>query len=85
MYNYFGICVLCKSLVLCGVVPRLYTQVSRAEVTTSNVVVGCLDFFSKLMFNTNVSDTIYIGVRLHCPVQFTVHGCTAQLVNFVTQ
>ena len=36
MYNFYGICVLCKSLVLCGVVPRLYMQVSRAEVTTSN-------------------------------------------------
>ena len=35
MYNFYGICVLCKSPVLCGVVPRLYTQVSRAEVTTS--------------------------------------------------
>ena len=32
MYNFYGICVLCKSLVLCGVVPRLYTQ-----VTTSNI------------------------------------------------
>ena len=37
-YNFYGICVLCKSLVLCGVVPRLYTQVSRAEVTTSKSV-----------------------------------------------
>ena len=35
MYNFYSICVLFKSLVLCGVVPRLYTQVSRAEVTTS--------------------------------------------------
>ena len=37
MYNFYGICVLCQSPVLCGVVPRLYTQVSRAEVTTSNL------------------------------------------------
>ena len=37
MYNFYDIFVLCKSLVLCGVVPRLYTQVSRAEVTTSTV------------------------------------------------
>ena len=37
MYNFYGICVLFKSLVLCGVVPRLYTQVSRAEVTMSKV------------------------------------------------
>ena len=36
VYNFYGICVLCKSPVLCGVMPRLYTQVSRAEVTTSN-------------------------------------------------
>ena len=35
MYNFFGICILCKSLVLCGVVPRLYMHVSRAEVTMS--------------------------------------------------
>ena len=35
MYNLYDICVLFKSLVLCGVVPRLYMQVSRAEVTTS--------------------------------------------------
>ena len=40
MYNFYGICVLCKSPVLCGVVPRLYTQVSRAEVTTSKYTGG---------------------------------------------
>ena len=32
--HLYDICVLCKSPVLCGVVPRLYTQV-RAKVTTS--------------------------------------------------
>ena len=41
MYNFYGICVLCKSLVLCGVMPRLYTQVSKAEVTMSNSDTLC--------------------------------------------
>ena len=42
VYNFYGICVLCKSPVLCGVVPRLYTQVSRAEVTTSRLDWCCI-------------------------------------------
>ena len=44
------------------------------------IVVLCLYFFSIPIFNTNVSDTIYIGVRLHSPVRFTVHGCTTDSV-----
>ena len=36
MYNFYGICVLCKSLVLCGVVPRTALHASGAELTTSS-------------------------------------------------
>ena len=47
------------------------------------ILVVCLYFFSILKFNKNISDTIYFGVRLHCPVRFTVHGCTLYLCNYL--
>ena len=45
------------------------------------IVVVCLYFFSILKFNKNISDTIYFGVRLHCPVRFTIHGCVLILCS----
>ena len=38
-------------------------------------------------FNTNIQEetsvTIYFGVRDHCPVQFTVHGCNRTITWIV--
>ena len=58
MYNFYGICVLCKSLVLCGVVPRLYTQVSRVEVTTSTKI---LELTACMIIKMNKK--VYMSVR----------------------
>ena len=54
---------------------NINTYVNTFILLVFCVLVVCLYFFSTLIFNTNVSDTIYIGVRLHCPVRFSVHGC----------
>ena len=56
MDNFYGICVLCNSLVLSGVMLRLYMQVSRAEVTTSSN----LDVFCK---TTNTKAPFYVIKR----------------------
>ena len=53
----------------------LNTYVNTFVLLVFYIVVACLYFFSILKFNKNISDTIYFGVRLHCPVRFTVHGC----------
>ena len=54
---------------------NINTYVNTFILLVFYIIVECLYFFSTLIFNTNVSDTIYICVRLHYPVQFTVHRC----------
>ena len=53
----------------------LNTYVNTFVLLVFYIAVACLYFFSILKFNKNISDTIYFGVRLHCPVRFNIHGC----------
>ena len=59
---------------------NINTYVNTFILLVFYVVVVYLYFFSTLIFNTNVSDTICIGVRLHCPVRFTIHGCSSGIL-----
>ena len=51
------------------------TYVNTFILLVFYIVALCLYFFSTIIFNQNVSHTIYFGVRLHCPVRFyTFYG-----------
>ena len=57
MYIFYGICVLHKSLALCGVVPQLYRQVkytaSRHKLAATNLIGPNRQISLCTVFKTN--------------------------------